>query len=184
MGKYVLRKEDEVLSEHNSMNAAVRAMHDFIYSHNYSVGHGEWVIYLTPKDFTIKKEKKLDVHERIDSYEKALGYLQRTSNESRVTCIVLDGDYESVNALNKLTTIAKAWNKEDGFEPDWGDKYQNKYFPMFLFHKYTFGYSVQRACYVNDNNTGLNNNLYFKTPERAEQFGKQFIYLWNKQLVG
>lgn len=84
-------------------------------------------------------------------------------------------------ALNRLFTIAEAWNKEDGFIPDFSDCSQDKFFPWFKYDKDTAGfvcsdtYNAPTAAGVS-----IGSRLCFKTRERADQFGKQFSYLYNK----
>ena len=87
-------------------------------------------------------------------------------------------------ALNALFTIAQAWNKEDEFEPDFSNSNQYKYFPWFVYDNGAAGfvYASTRttATYTN---ASIGSRLCFKTPERARQFGEQFIDLWNDVLL-
>ena len=84
-------------------------------------------------------------------------------------------------ALNKLFTIAQAWNKEDGFVPDFSDCNQDKWFPWFKYDEDAAGF-----VYSSTNNATTHayaasgSRLCFKSSERAEQFGKQFADLYNK----
>ena len=84
-------------------------------------------------------------------------------------------------ALNKLFTIAEAWNKEDGFVPDFSDWEQDKWFPWFTYDKDAAGFEF---AYTNGTpmiaNANISSRLCFKTPERAEQFGKQFVDMYNE----
>ena len=88
---------------------------------------------------------------------------------------------EALIALNKLFTIAEAWNKEDGFVPDFSDKNQDKWFPWFKYDEDAVGfvcaYSVNAPTIATAN---FGPRLCFKTSKRAEQFGKKFTYLYNK----
>jgi hypothetical protein len=87
-------------------------------------------------------------------------------------------------ALNELFTIAQAWNKEDGFTPDFSDRNQTKWFPWFVYSDDAAGF-----VYANTNFTAANaaanfgSRLCFKTSARARQFGEQFIDLWNDFLL-
>ena len=87
-------------------------------------------------------------------------------------------------ALNELFTIAEAWNKEDGFVPDFSDINQWKYFPWFIYNNdaagFVFAATTYMATYAN---AYFGSRLCFKTEERARQFGEQFIDLWNKVLL-
>lgn len=84
-------------------------------------------------------------------------------------------------ALNELFTIAEAWNKEDGFVPDFSDWVQGKWFPWFEYNE-----NVAKFVYTTTGNTPtaghtlIGSRLSFKTSERAAQFGKQFVDLYNE----
>lgn len=88
---------------------------------------------------------------------------------------------EALVALNELFTIAEAWNKADGFVPDFSDWQQDKWFPWF-------SYDEDAAVFVYGNTLNapatayavIGSRLCFMTSERAEQFGKQFADLYNK----
>lgn len=89
--------------------------------------------------------------------------------------------YDESYALTQLITIAKAWNEFDEFKPDWEDLNQEKYFPLFEFksRKLEFAH-VGSGRFLFDPYTS---NFSFKTRERAEQFGKQFIDLFKVVLT-
>ena len=88
---------------------------------------------------------------------------------------------EALIALNQLFTIADAWNKEDGFVPDFSDWNQAKYYPWFKYDKDAAGF----VCAPTHHTPALalaniGSRLCFKTRDRATQFGKQFADLYNK----
>ena len=108
--------------------------------------------------------------------------------------------------LNELTTIAKAWNKLDNFVPDFSDKNRSGYIPRFIIsdNKITYydtfcsygisnfvaddGALVGLGCFISYDAVGaalsyLGFRSAFKTRERAKQFGKLFIDLWNDFLL-
>ena len=91
---------------------------------------------------------------------------------------------EALIALNQLFNIAEAWNKEDGFVPDFSDWQQDKWFPWFSYDE-----DAARFVYANTLNapatayTLIGSRLCFKTRERAAQFGKQFEELYNKVFI-
>ena len=88
---------------------------------------------------------------------------------------------EALVALNRLFTIAEAWNKEDGFVPDFSNKNQAKWFPWFDYKKYTARFVCESASYTCTHvDATFGHRLCFNTRERAEQFGKQFADLYNK----
>lgn len=91
---------------------------------------------------------------------------------------------EAIEALNKLFLIAEAWNKIDGFVPDFSNKNQWKYFPWFIYKNDAAGFVSAGMSYAPANAKAFfGSRLCFKTASRAEQFGKQFIDLWNKVLL-
>ena len=82
-----------------------------------------------------------------------------------------------LDALNILITLAEAWNSFDEFKPDWEDLNQEKLCPEFEFRNGKFEFS-----HVKSHRRVLNphiSNFSFKTPERAKQFGGQFIELFR-----
>lgn len=153
-------------------------------------------------DFGMSIEEA-NVNEAITSFEEARKYLGGTTNgdftiSKKVfsqNCLNLNDVAELVNdlnpvqikrliALNKLFTIAQAWNKEDEFETDFTNTRQGKYFPWFKYSKDASGFVY--AFTINAASTAhayYGSHICFKTSERAMQFGKQFIDLWNEVLL-
>ena len=153
-----------------------------------------------PFNYAIEEVWEKDANERITDFEsarQALGIKPNTDflvakeklSESDlpfegVAILVEDINprhLEALIALNKLFTIAQAWNIMDGFVPDFSDWEQEKWFPWFKYDK-----DAGRFVYVLTNNspdcadTGFGSRLCFKTSERAAQFGRQFSDLYNK----
>ena len=88
---------------------------------------------------------------------------------------------EALIALNKLFTIAQAWNKEDGFVPDFSDWEQDKWFPWFVYDKDAAGFVFVHTYYTSAYAYAtFGSRLCFKSSARAAQFGKQFTDLYNK----
>lgn len=143
---------------------------------------------------TLVDDKPQEPNELIKSFEDAVRYLKISDldtleeydiAEDSPTAILLSNDEltKKIDAYAKLTTIAIAWNKIDGFVADWKDTSQYKYFPWFEYSRDNAGFvyaltsdtSAFAAAY-------FGSRLCFKTRERAIQFGKQFIELWNDLL--
>lgn len=153
------------------------------------------VVHLSPFDF---EEIECDVDEGITDFEtarKALGIkpnYEFTVVRKEHSDIELDDveslvddinpkHIEALMALNKLFTIAEAWNKEDGFVPDFSDYSQEKWFPWFDYIKHAAMFVYKDASFtVTFAHDTVGPRLCFKTRERAEQFGKQFAHLYNK----
>ena len=88
---------------------------------------------------------------------------------------------EALIALNKLFTLAEAWNKEDGFVPDFSDWEQDKFFPWFMYNKDAAVFVFAGTdCTPTTAFANLGSRLCFKSSARAAQFGKQFTDLYNK----
>lgn len=86
---------------------------------------------------------------------------------------------EALNALNQLFTIAEAWNKEDEFKPDFSDCEQDKWFPWFKYDEDAAGFVFAGTTNA-PSIAAFGSRLCFKSSERAAQFGKQFMHLYNK----
>lgn len=104
-----------------------------------------------------------------------LEHLERLVNETNKKHIV------ALIALNRLFTIAEAWNKADGFVPDFSDIKQKKWFPKFKYDKDAAGFVYFHTEFSGSvASSTLGQRICFKTSERAEQFGRQFADLYNK----
>ena len=153
--------------------------------------------YVSPFDFTIEEVECKEVNKVITDFESAKRYLNQKkglrphtlSIRSKSEDAMRQKFFEDINekhlealiALNQLFTIAEAWNKEDGFVPDFSDRSQAKWFPWFTYDKDAAGfvsaYSSNTPA-IADANFG--SRLCFKTNERADQFVKLFVDLYNK----
>ena len=156
-----------------------------------------------PFNYTIEEVDEKDVNERITDFESARRALGRKPNtgfhvvkeklsESDLPLKGVAGLVEDISpkhiealiALNKLFTIAQAWNKEDGFVPDFSDWEQDKWFPWFVYDKdaagFVFAHTSHAPTYAYAH---LGSRLCFKSSARAAQFGKQFADLYNKVLL-
>ncbi|MDR1981510.1 MAG: hypothetical protein LBQ39_07825 [Tannerellaceae bacterium] len=91
---------------------------------------------------------------------------------------------KALESLYKLILIAEAWNKADGFVPDYANKRQEKWFPFFTYIGADAGFASASTNYAASSAAAYSGSrLCFKTRERAEQFGTQFIDLWNDFLL-
>ena len=129
----------------------------------------------------------LDTNEYITDFEKAQSLLDqrdfyRIEHLGSLTNDLINLNHlDALLALNKLFTIAQAWNKEDGFVPDFSDCEQDKWFPWFKYDE-----DAAEFVFANTANAPtsarayIGSRLCFKTRERAMQFGSQFVDLFNK----
>lgn len=133
-------------------------------------------------DYFVKEVEYEDVSTAIPSYEIAKNKLG--SVVVKVIPEVSEHYAKAFNALNKLFTIAEAWNKADNFIPDFSNRNQYKYFPWFQYNDNDarFVYAITSATSATAR-TYFGPRFCFKTEKRSEQFGKQFIDLWNDFLL-
>ena len=133
-------------------------------------------------DFYTKEIEYKDVSTTIPNYEAAKDKLESVA--VKVIPEVREHHAKALNALNKLFTIAEAWNKADNFIPDFSNRNQYKYFPWFVYNDkaagFVYAYTGHAASIAR---ASIGSRLFFSTSERAEQFGKQFIDLWNDFLL-
>lgn len=70
--------------------------------------------------------------QEITSYEEAIEFLgiKDLYKDGEIKIVeTTSKHYKALSALSKLFTIAEAWNKKDGFIPDFSNKNQCKYSP-------------------------------------------------------
>lgn len=155
--------------------------------------------YLTAFDFRLEEVEVEEINEIVLSFDDARAYLNgKPNNDFTVSKKVLSGNcvqladvarlVQDVNpnhikalvALNELFTIAEAWNKADNFVPDFSDASQSKYFPWFVYDKGAAGFVFATAYTATLSFAYFGSRLCFKTRNRAIQFGKQFVGLYNQ----
>lgn len=156
--------------------------------------------YLTAFDFRLEEVEVEEINEIVLSFDDARAYLNgKPNNDFTVSKKVLSGNcvqladvarlVQDVNpnhikalvALNELFTIAEAWNKADNFVPDFSDANQYKYYPWFVYDKGAAGFGAAYTVHAaTSTHAGIGSRLCFKTRNRAIQFGKQFVGLYNQ----
>ena len=204
MKKYIIKNADgseqsEMQAIHESRKEAGETLMDYICDHNEDLDIDD-DDYLSPFDFVLEEVECKEVNEVITDFESARKALGGKPNaDFTVSKKILSGNVVQLNdvarlvtdinpmhiealiALNELFTIAQAWNKEDGFVPDFSDWNQDKWFPWFKYDKDAAGFV---CASTHDTPTSASaafgSRLCFKTRERAAQFGKQFTHLYNK----
>lgn len=185
-----------------SKQEAVQAMERAISEANQGLNPDD-EDYLTPFDFALDEIENKEINEVITTYEEARDYLvgkpnadffdaknmlsDSQRNPEDVTQLVKEVNPKHIKALiayNRLCTIAQAWNKADGFKPDFSNTSQYKYFPWFEYSRDAAGFVYAPTTYTTTfAHAHIGSRLCFKTRERAMQFGKQFIDLWNEVLL-
>ena len=198
--KYADGREQTVMRAiHNSYNEAAQTLMDFLNANNDFLSLKD-DNYLTPFDFKIEEVECTEVNETITNFEsarKALGIKPNTNFEvvnkkhsgkvaqfedvSRLVTDINPKHIKALIALNKLFTIAEAWNKEDGFVPNFWDWNQSKWFPWFRYDKDAARFVFESTAHTATLSTAnFGSRLCFKTSDRAEQFGKQFNDIYNE----
>ena len=202
MRKFVIKNADGseqtvMQAVHESREEAGRVLMRYLSYHNEN-----WDVdnHLSPFDFILEEVECNEVNEVItdfDSARKTLGGKPNTDfyvvkrklsgkvaqfeDVARLVTDINPKHIKALIALNELFTIAEAWNKEDGFFPDFSDWKQIKWFPWFLYDK-----DIARFVCANTDGTSTSAGAYFgyrlcfKTSARAAQFGKLFVDLYNK----
>ena len=191
MKKYIVKFKDreKVFGEFSSKEEASDKVMEYINCH-----------YISPFDFVLEEVECKEVNEVITDYESAKKYLVGKTNDvfgvvkkglSKSIDHIKDAEIlikelnpkhiEALIALNRLFTIAEAWNKADGFVPDFSDFSQDKFFPWFKYDKDAAEFVFAHTDITRSYGTAcIGSRLCFNTRERAEQFGKQFIEIYNK----
>lgn len=190
MRKYIIKNADGseqtvMQAVHESRKEAGRELMRYLSYHNEN-----WDVdnYLSPFDFVLEEVECPQVNEVITDFEsarKALGLKPNTcyNLSEHVPKFISDINpkhIEALIALNELFTIAEAWNKEDGFVPDFSDRCQDKWIPWFDYDKNTARFMFRNTFNAPTNAYNFSSRLCFKTFARAKQFGKQFADLYNK----
>ena len=192
MRKYIIKgayrsEYSNMKTEFNSRKDAINALIDYIYNYNKNLNDDDNLI--TPFDFIIKEIDVKDVNETITDFERAreaLGLKPNTfynlsEHVPKFFSDINPKHIEALIALNQLFTLAEAWNKEDEFVPNYSDWKQDKWFPWFKYDEDTARFVCVDTIYTPTNMFAyFGHRLCFKTSERAEQFGKQFVDLYNK----
>lgn len=202
MKKYIIKNADGseqsvMQAVHLSYKDAGETLKEYLFKNKEDLNADD---YLSPFDFALEEVECKEVNETItdlESARKSLG-LRPLKEISEVRTVFAFPDkipediliflneliphhLNALIALNELFTLAEAWNKEDGFVPDFSDWEQDKWFPWFKYDKDAAGF-----VYVNTGNapTGagadIGSRLCFKSSARAAQFGKQFADLYNE----
>ena len=201
MKQYILKQigNNEPIGKYSNKADAVDDMDTIIADHNEDLDSDDDG-FLTPFDFTLEVVECQDVNETITNFDEARAFLGgKPNNDYTVSKKVLSGNcvqladvthlVQDVNpkhikaliALNELFTIAQAWNKADDFVPDFSNSMQDKWFPWFVYDKGASGF----VCALTTNTpsptlASIGSLLCFKTRNRAIQFGKQFVGLYNQ----
>ncbi len=180
MKEYILKKKDAPIhfGVFNLKSDAVNEMQDIINDNNKDLDAND-DNYLTPFDFELEEVEEADEPSvAIPDFKAACKYL---GIHDKMVTIGLPKHTKASEAFYKLSVIAEAWNKIDGFVPDFNDLEQYKYFPIFKYGKGPARFVCSDSAYsAVTTYADIGSRLCFKTGERAKQFGKQFTDLYNQ----
>ena len=192
MKKYVIKYADgrdcREINSYESRNEASDALMKYLYNHNeyLSVNDDN---YLSPFDFKIEEVERTEVNDVIIDFKSAKKAIAAdfylSADKSKLAASIMNDIntklIEALDILNKLFTIAEVWNKEDRFVPDFSNESQCKWFPWFRYDMKLEKFVCSSViCSSLGANAYWGSRLCFKTYDRAEQFGKQFVDLYNK----
>lgn len=195
MRKFVVRLADGseqclIRPLYDTRNEAIQGVMDYVAKCNEALGM-EDSKRISPFDFKVEEVEVDDVDRVITSFGLAVEYLCLSGNDKHSVCgrdvakllrELNPRHIDALIALNELFTIADAWNKADGFVPDFSDNDQHKYFPWFAYDKDAARFS-QNGSMSSAYASTFCARLCFKTAKRAMQFGLRFAGLFNKFLM-
>ena len=199
MKKYRVRVKNSafVFGEFSSKKEASIKLMEYINDVNKDLDES----FISPFEYEIEVVECGEVNEVITDFETARKFLgikpndeftvvRKKHSESDIQFDDVASLVDDINpkhievlmALNKLFTIAEAWNKSDGFVPDFSDWNQDKWFPWFKYNKYSAWFVYEKSVCDKPSTAyaPFGCRFCFKTSERAEQFGKQFEELYNQ----
>lgn len=199
MKKFQLKNvtDDEIVGTYDTKVDAIEAMNEMIDETNETNDETEEE-GLSPFDFKLEVVE-VDDASAINSFEDARKYLNGFPNADFViskkvmsgNCLKLEDvaafvqdinphHLKALVALNKLFTIAEAWNKADGFVPDFADRGQWKYFPWFKYDDKTAGFVYAYTHYTASYAYAyFGSRLCFISESRAKEFGEKYVDLYN-----
>ena len=127
---------------------------------------------------------KQDIRDRVETYEDACRVLGIDTKTPELPNIP-ERDRRGVTAYYKLIIIARALN--EGWEPDWKDREQDKVVPYFHFDREnntTAGFAYANTADAPSNTTAhLGSRLCFKNETLAEYAATQFEELWRDYIL-
>lgn len=110
-------------------------------------------------------------------FEEACKYQGLDPDEVLHTGDNLNVEQQVSNAYTMLRILAKS--KRDGWEPDWNDSSQYKYYPWFDYEA-GVGFVVDGTRYADAySGTGVGSRLCFPNREMAIEFAKENIELYR-----
>lgn len=193
MGRFIIKNVDckilpsQLMGEFYSKKTAYDAILNYAKNENINREDNINPIQLI-SSYQVEKVKTTDFQiKSFDEAKKILGddMLYKTTTYDEINALVDNinpNHIEALNALNKLFTIAQAWNKKDNFVPDFSNRKQDKWAPNFMYNKSESSFILVDVSNVSVFNldTCFGCHICFRTKELASRFGEQFVDLFNK----
>ena len=140
-----------------------------------------------PVDYMVDEIDEVDTNDRIPNFKAAKQLIGSSRFILAEDSFCFSGiEFNIIHtralvALNELFTIAQAWNMLDNFVPNFSNYEQFKWFPCFEYNEDTKKFVFDKARYaLSYTNAPTQLRLCFRTEKRAEQFGRQFVNLYNQ----
>lgn len=175
MKKYIVKNKvtGQLIGEYDTKKEAHSVLIKHITDSNKLIRFNQDDEFVDVFDFEIVEEVR-----DIDSYEEAKESLGLGRDTIDLVSIADVRYKKACLAFSKLLTIADAWNKQDGFNPNFSDKNESKYSPWFEYDK-----DAKRFVCTDVNFARVspcsNCRIFFKNRQRALEFGKKFEDLFN-----
>lgn len=139
---------------------------------------------LLEKIFGVEHFREPSPQEKIKTFEDVLNALPQVNENVKILLDYngVDPDMLGAQAMLKLTLIARALN--GGWQPDWSNGDQKKYYPWFEISAGSsgLGFSSTHFVFVSAS-TGVGSRLCFKSSELAIYAAKQFEDVYNQFLL-
>ncbi len=111
----------------------------------------------------------------IETVEDANKYLGFTNN---CYLYISEKYLDRLKAFYHLSVLCDAWNKQDGFVPDFNDPKQSKWFPLFSLA------GCGCSSYYSPSGSYIGSRFCFKSRERSDEFRKRYKFLFKIFLRG
>jgi hypothetical protein len=157
-----------------------RAVAITIYDEQDAAGK-ELLEKMWPNIFATKAaEEPKNITERVKTYEDAC-FVLNINPAAQIPYSSPGNKFElAMNAFARLNFIVSALN--EGWEPNWSNSSEYKYYPWFKANESGFGFSY--TYYAGwDTYTGVGSRLCFKSSDLAMYAGAQFEAIYNDFLT-
>lgn len=115
-------------------------------------------------------------YKEIKSYEDACKVLGIQPISENAVAAFPKEDRKSMLAYHKLTIIARAIN--GGWKPDWDDRTQYKYYPIFFYENAGLSYAYTNST-ASNTNADIGSRLCFKTEAMSDYAAATFADLYT-----